>query len=79
VVYLEEDERTARVIDHLYDHIVLAAAHYDDALKHQFTQIAAISPVWSKERLWENYYTPICDELEEIWDEKMDKFLETLR
>jgi hypothetical protein len=76
---MEKDERTALTIDHLYDHIVLCAAHYDDVFDHQFNYITHFSPVWNKEKLWENYYTPICNELEAIWDDKMNRYLETLR
>jgi hypothetical protein len=76
---MEIDKRTAVTIDHLYDHIVLCAAHYEDAFDHQHKFITNFSPVWSKEYFWENYYTPICDELEEMWTAKMDQYLETLR
>ena len=74
-----EVSKEDRVIDHLYDHIALAAAHYQDALDHQHKYITHFSPVWNKDKLWERYYYQIFDALEEIWDEKMDRYLETLR
>lgn len=66
-------------MDNLIAHIAQAYAHYDDVFDHQFNYIVHFSPVWSKKNLWEKYYYPICDELEELWDTKMDEFLITLR
>jgi len=76
---MEVDERTAVTIDHLYDHIVLAAAHYQDVLDHQFNYVVKLYPVWNKQSMWEDYYYPIYDALEEIWDGKRDDYLKTLK
>jgi hypothetical protein len=73
---VEEPEKERRVIINLVDHISWAFYNYDEVFDFQFENILYEYKPWGKVRMWDRYYYPICNELEDIWNLKMNEYLE---
>lgn len=74
-----EESKENRVISNLVAHISQAYVHYEHAFNFQFRLALYKIPVWGKKDMWEHYYYPVCDELQEMCDRGMFEYLETLR
>lgn len=76
---MEGDAKTLKSIDRVIEHMALAVVHYDEVFDYQFDYITDLVPVWNKDAMWENYYLPYCDELQDMWDWKRDQYLKSIR
>jgi len=68
----------SQTTDNLAAHILWAFYHYEEVYEFQFENGMYDKQLWGRRVMNDDLYTPFCEELENMWDNKRNNFLKTI-